>query len=134
MLIHNGINPDTDTGINPNMTFSVVLHRRKKNIEGLLDFFFLRNLFIIVTKCGKTLLKILGFNFLVLFFGYPVPSFAVKSYFCIYVGTTQPVILPVTPQHGPSTVFMCSIECDPYGDSILLITLSISSPKVAKND
>jgi len=61
-------------------------------------------------------------------------SFAVKSYFCIYVGTTQPVILPVTPQHGPSTVFMCSIGCDPYGDSILLITLSISSPKVAKND
>jgi hypothetical protein len=114
--------------------FLVVLHRRKKNLEGLLAFFFLRNLFIIVTKCGKTLLKILGFNFLVLFFGYPVPSFAVKSYFCIYVGTTQPVILPVTPQHGPSTVFMCSIGCDPYGDSILLITLSISSPKVAKND
>ena len=71
---------------------------------------------------------------MVLFFGYPVPSFAVKSYFCIYVGTTQPVILHVTPQHGPGTVFMCSIGCDPYGDSILLITLSISSPKVAKND
>ena len=63
-----------------------------------------------------------------------MPSFAVKSYFCIYVGTTKPVRLPVTPIHGTSTVLMSSIGCNPYGDSILLITLSISSPKVAKND
>ena len=63
-----------------------------------------------------------------------MPSFAVKSYFCIYVGTTQPVILPVTPQHGTSTFFMCSIGYDPYGDSIQNITLSISSTKEPKND
>ena len=65
---------------------------------------------------------------------HPVPSLAVKSYFCTFIGTTNPVRLPVTPKHGPSTIFMSPIGCNPYGDSILLITLSISSPKVAKND
>ncbi len=66
--------------------------------------------------------------------GDPVPNFAAKSYFCTYIGTTKPVRLPVTPKHGPSTVLMSPIGCNPYKDSILLITLSISSPKVAKND
>ncbi len=63
-----------------------------------------------------------------------MPRFAVKSYFCTYIGTTKPVRLPVTPKHGSGTDFMSPIGCNPYGDSILLITLSISSPKVAKND
>ncbi len=63
-----------------------------------------------------------------------MPSFAVKSYFGTYIGTTKPVRLPMTPKHGPSTVFMSPIGCNPYRGSILLITLSILSPKVAKND
>ncbi len=61
--------------------------------------------------------------------GDPVPNFAAKSYFCTYIGTTKPVRLPVTPIHGTSTVLM-----SPYGDSILLTTQAISSPKVAKHD
>jgi hypothetical protein len=63
-----------------------------------------------------------------------VPSFAVQSYFCTYVGTTKPVTLPVTRKHGPSTIFMSPIKCKPYGYSILLITPSNLSSKVAKND
>ncbi len=65
-----------------------------------------------------------------------MPSFAVtvKSYFCTHVGTTKPVTHPVTPKHGPSTVFMSPIRRKPYGDSILLITPSNLSSKVAKND
>ncbi len=48
----------------------------KKNlIEGLLTFFFSRMLFYIITASGKTIQKILGFFFKVLFLGYPVPSF-----------------------------------------------------------
>ena len=66
--------------------------------------------------------------------GDPVPNFAAKSYFCTYIGTTKPVRLPVTPIHGTSTVLMSPIGCNPYGDSILLVTQLISSPKVAKND
>ncbi len=54
--------------------------------------------------------------------------------FCTYIGTTKPVTLPVTPNHGPSTIFMSPIGCNPYVDSILLITLSISSPKVSTNE
>ena len=65
--------------------------------------------------------------------GDPVPNFAAKSYFCTYIGTTKPVRLPVSPIHGTSTVLMSPIGCNPYGNSILLITLSISSPTVAKN-
>ncbi len=63
-----------------------------------------------------------------------MPSFAVKSYFCTYIGTTKPVTLPVTPKHGPSTVIMSPIGRNPYEVSILLITRSNSSSKVAKND
>jgi hypothetical protein len=85
-------------------------------------------------RTGKLFQKILRFIFYVLFFGYRVPSFAVKSYFCTYIGTAKPVRLPVAPKHGSSTIFMSPIGCNPYGDSILPTTLSISSPKVAKND
>ncbi len=63
-----------------------------------------------------------------------MPSFAVKSYFCTNLGTTKPVTLPVTPKHGPSTVFMSPIRRKPYEDSVLLITSLNLASKVAKND
>ncbi len=48
--------------------------------------------------------------------------------------TTKPVRLPVTPKHGPSTVFVFPKGRSPYGNSILLITPSNLSLKVAKNE
>ncbi len=56
-------NANANANDNDKYRFLMVLHRRKINLEVLLEFFFGRNLFIIVTKCGKTILKILGFNF-----------------------------------------------------------------------
>ena len=116
------------------MAFLVVIHRKKKLIEGLLTFFFSRILFDIITASGKTIQKILGLFFKVLFFGYPVPSFAVKSYFASFLGTTKPVRLPVTPKHGPCTIFMSPRGRNPYGDSIRVIKLSNLCSNVTKND
>ncbi len=121
------------------MFLVVVFHRRKKIFGRAIGKFFLRKLlvFIIVTTSGKIIPKIKVFFFKVLFFLLPRAKFCCKVvllHICTYIGTTKPVTLPVTPKHGASTVFISPVGCNPYGDLILLITLSILSPKVAKNE
>jgi hypothetical protein len=103
----------------------------KKILDGLLGIVFAKAL-LHRYNYWKNYSKNFEIYFLGTIFYYPVPSFAAKSYFCTYIGATKPVTLPVTPKYGGSTVFMSAIGCNPYGDSILLRTLSISSPKVAK--
>ncbi len=67
------------------------------------------------------------------FLCYAVLSFAVKSDFCIYVGTTKPVRLHVTPKHGHRIIFMSPLGRDPYPDSIILRTLPNSSSNMPKS-
>jgi hypothetical protein len=50
-------NVNAYTGTDADIVFLVVLHRRNNNLEGLLAFFFLRKLFLIVTTSGKTIPK-----------------------------------------------------------------------------
>jgi hypothetical protein len=119
------------------MTFLLVLHRKNKFFEELLQKFKNTALFeIIVRTAGISMLYIILF-FLRYYFGVtPCQVLLCSRTFAVLydVGTTDPVMILVTPKHGANIYFMYLTGREPDGASIFLRTRSKSSSKRSEND